>query len=176
MFNSTHPVNTSHFPCKLKHKPWITMQIYIFYSKRPNINDLEILTYTLKHTPICFSTYISLFFTMSVPFYKMNDFPQIPRNHENQKRAEINRVRKIKKNRREVTFFRYARTKGGGMGYFAMFCPVLHCRNALEVRYLLYYTHNIAQGVFCRLWRAANVSDRQTQSTPTNDTTRPERS
>ena len=127
MFNSTHPVNTSHFPCKLKHNPWITMQIYIFYSKRPNINDLEILTYTLKHTLICSSTYISLFFTISVPFYKMNDLPQIPRTHENQKRAEINRVRKIKKNRREVTFFRYARTKGGGMGCFAMFCPVLPC-------------------------------------------------
>ena len=66
-----------------------------------------------------------------------------------------------------MTFFRYARTKGGGMGYFAMFYPVLHCRNALKVRYLLYYTHNIAQGVFCRLWRAANVSDRQTQSKQT---------
>nr|DAR11312.1 MAG TPA: 30S ribosomal protein S11 [Caudoviricetes sp.] len=22
-----------------------------------------------------------------------------------------------------MTFFRYARIKGGGMGYFAMFCP-----------------------------------------------------
>lgn len=59
------------------------MQIYIFYSKRPNINDLEILTYTLKHTLICFPTYISLFFTMSVPFYKMNDLPE---NHKIAKR------------------------------------------------------------------------------------------
>lgn len=47
-----------------------------------------------------------------------------------------------------MTFFRYARTKGGGMGCFAMFCPVLHCRNALKVRYLLYYTHNMPQAYF----------------------------
>lgn len=47
-----------------------------------------------------------------------------------------------------MTFFRYARTKGGGMGYFAMFYPVLHCRNALKVRYLLYYTRNITQTHF----------------------------
>lgn len=47
-----------------------------------------------------------------------------------------------------MTFFRYARTKGGGMGYFAMFCPALHCRNALNIRYLLYYTHNIAKMYF----------------------------
>ena len=151
MFNSTHPVNTSHFPCKLKHNQWITMQIYIFYSKRPNINDLEILTYTLKHTLICSSTYISLFFTISVPFYKMNDLPQIPRTHENQKRAEINKVRKIKKNRREVTFFRYARTRGGWYGVFCYVLPCLHCRNALNIRYLLYYTHNIARRAFCRM-------------------------
>lgn len=72
-----------------------------------------------------------------------------------------------------MTFFRYARTKGGGMGYFAMFCPALHCRNALKVRYLLYYTHNIAQSALCRLWRTANARNRQAQSTPTNNTTRP---
>lgn len=67
-----------------------------------------------------------------------------------------------------MTFFRYARTKGGGMGYFAMFYPVLHCRNALKVRYLLYYTCNIAQSALCRLLRAANVRNRQTQSTQAN--------
>ena len=172
MFNSTHPVNTSHFPCKLKHNPWITMQIYIFYSKRPNINDLEILTYTLKHTLICSSTYISLFFTMSVPFYKMNDFHENHKNTKHKKEQKYIRYEKLKKNRREVTFFRYARTKGGGMGYFAMFYPVLHCRNALNIRYLLYYTCNIAQSALCRLWRAANVRNRQAQSTPTNNTTR----
>lgn len=71
-----------------------------------------------------------------------------------------------------MTFFRYARTKGGGMGYFVLFYPVLHCRNALNIRYLLYYTHNIAQSALCRLWRAANVCDKQTQSTPANNTTR----
>lgn len=47
-----------------------------------------------------------------------------------------------------MTFFRYARTKGGGMGFFVLFCPVLHCRNALIVRWLLYYTRNIAQACF----------------------------
>lgn len=62
------------------------MQIYIFYSKRPNINDLEILTYTLKHTLICSSTYISLFFTMSVPFYKMNDLPENQENTKHKKK------------------------------------------------------------------------------------------
>lgn len=50
-----------------------------------------------------------------------------------------------------MTFFRYARTKGGGTGYFAMFYPVLNCRNTLDVRYLLYYTRNIAQSALCRL-------------------------
>nr|DAR11313.1 MAG TPA: hypothetical protein [Caudoviricetes sp.] len=98
MFNSTHPVNTSHFPCKLKHNPWITMQIYIFYSKRPNINDLEFLTYTLKHTLICSSTYISLFFTMSVPFYKMNDLPEnnkIAKHKREQKYIGYEKLKKI---------------------------------------------------------------------------------
>lgn len=47
-----------------------------------------------------------------------------------------------------MTFFRYDHTKGGGMGYFAMFYSILHCRNALKVRYLLYYTHNISQPYF----------------------------
>lgn len=47
-----------------------------------------------------------------------------------------------------MTFFRYARTKGGGMGYFVLFYPVLYCRNTLKVRYLLYYTRNIAQAYF----------------------------
>lgn len=65
------------------------MQIYIFYSKRPNINDLEILTYTLKHTLMCFSTYISLFFTMNVPFYKMNDFPKIKKTQNTRKNRNI---------------------------------------------------------------------------------------
>ena len=41
---------------------------------------------------------------------------------------------------------------GGGTGYFAMFYPVLHCRNTLEVRYSLYYSCNIAQSALCRLW------------------------
>lgn len=50
-----------------------------------------------------------------------------------------------------MTFFRYARTKGGGMGSFVLFCPVLNCRNALKIRYLLYYTRNIAQSALCRL-------------------------
>lgn len=176
MFNSTHPVNTSHFPCKPKYNSWITMQIYIFYSKRPNINDLEILTYTLKHTLICSSTYISLFFTMNVPFYKMNDLPENHKIAKHKREQNYIRYEKLKKNRREVTFFRCARTKGGGMGYFVLFCPVSHCRKALNVRYLLYYTHNIAQSPLWRLWRAANVSDRQTQSTPTNNTTRPKHS
>ncbi len=72
-----------------------------------------------------------------------------------------------------MTFFRYARTKGGGTGSFVLFCPVLNCRNTLKVRYLLYYTRNIAQSVLCRMWRAANVRNKQTQSTPTNNTTRP---
>lgn len=72
------------------------MQIYIFYSKRPNINDLEFLTYTLKHTLICSSTYISLFFTMNVPFYKMNDFPE---NH------------KIAKHKREQNYIGYEKLK-----------------------------------------------------------------
>ena len=72
------------------------MQIYIFYSKRPNIKDLEILTYTLKHTLIRSSTYISLFFTMSVPFYKMNDLPE---NH------------KIAKHKREQKYIGYEKLK-----------------------------------------------------------------
>nr|DAJ58665.1 MAG TPA: hypothetical protein [Caudoviricetes sp.] len=37
------------------------------------------------------------------------------------------------------------------MGSFAMFCPVLNCRNTLKVRYLLYYAYNIAQSALCRL-------------------------
>lgn len=106
-------------------------------------------------------------------FLQNERFTRKSQNRKTQERIEIYRVRKIKKNRREVTFFRYARTKGGGMGCFAMFCPVLHCRNALKVRYLLYYTRNIACRAFCRLWRAANVRNRQAQSTPTNNTTRP---
>lgn len=73
------------------------MQIYIIYSKRPNINDLEILTYTLKHTPICFSTYISLFFTMSVPFYKMNDFHENHKNTKHKKEQKYIRYEKLKK-------------------------------------------------------------------------------
>lgn len=73
------------------------MQIYIFYSKRPNINDLEILTYTLKHTLICFSTYISLFSTMSVPFYKMNDFPENQENTKHKKEQKYIRYEKLKK-------------------------------------------------------------------------------
>lgn len=97
MFNSTHPVNTSHFPCKPKYNQWITMQIYIFYSKRPNINDLEFLTYTLKHTLICSSTYISLFFTMSVPFYKMNDLPENQENAKHKKEQKYIRSEKLKK-------------------------------------------------------------------------------
>lgn len=62
------------------------MQIYIFYSKRPNIKDLEFLTYTLKHTLIRSSTYISLFFTMSVPFYKMNDLLENQENTKHKKK------------------------------------------------------------------------------------------
>lgn len=74
------------------------MQIYIFYSKRPNINDLEFLTYTLKHTLICSSTYISLFFTMSVPFYKMNDLPEnnkIAKHKREQKYIGYEKLKKI---------------------------------------------------------------------------------
>lgn len=70
-----------------------------------------------------------------------------------------------------MTFFRYARTKGGGTGSFVLFCPVLNCRNTLKVRYLLYYTRNIAQSALCRVWSAAKVRCRQAQSTSTNKTT-----
>lgn len=73
------------------------MQIYTFYSKRPNIKDLEILTYTLKHTLIRSSTYISLFFTMSVPFYKMNDLPENQENRKTQEKIEYIGYEKLKK-------------------------------------------------------------------------------